>query len=180
MLSCQRWHRRADHPSARSRFRSRFLLTRWGGLTSPPTCGCSSTAEHLASNQRTAVRFRPAAPPGFLFFFTRVPFDFQYAPGVKGAARCFTVSPVQFRLPYAGVAQLVERCAPGAVSPVRVRPPVPGHRARGDVLVVVCIMTPRKDGGRDRTGFRHQLHRKRCSTMCSWRSQNAKGALDNG
>lgn len=129
------WHRRADHPSARSRFHSRFLLTRWGGLTSPPTRGCSSTAEHLASNQRTAVRFRPAAPPNGFLISRSAPFDFRYASGVKGAARCFTVSPVQFRLPHAGVAQLVEQrsvkwrkarvtCV-RRVSPVRVRPPAP-------------------------------------------------------
>lgn len=35
-----------------------------------------------------------------VFLISRsAPFDFRYAPGVKGAARCFTVSPVQFRLP---------------------------------------------------------------------------------
>lgn len=75
------WHRRADHPSARSRFRSRFLLTRWGGLTSPQTCGCSSSAERLASNQEMAVRFRPAAPPnGFSdFLFGSFPVNMPMA-----------------------------------------------------------------------------------------------------
>ena len=66
-----------------NRFHSRFLLTRWGGLTSPPTCGCSSTAEHLASNQRTAVRFRPAAPPNGFSDFPFGSFRFSICLGRK-------------------------------------------------------------------------------------------------
>ena len=43
------------------------FLRREGDL--PLTRGCSSSAEHLASNQEMAVRFRPAAPPnGFSDF----------------------------------------------------------------------------------------------------------------